>query len=331
MDDLELEQLYGQIFEAEDLCEAGAYDNAIQLCDGVLREWADSDDADAFEAIAAALHCRGRSLGGLGRFEEELRAYEDIVGRFESQESDTTLMFVSEARFNAAVATGEMGLIDESIRRYTAFIDRYQAYTEPNIQEQVMRAHYNRAVTLKFSDRGEEALARFGELVSRYGESEEPEYEATVVRSLISKAALEASLGQHRAAIESATSGIERCDERLVEERVHCHLIMAAAHLLSNDKVSGEKQVVVLLELLPAVQSLAVAEHLKLILHPVAGIIGLDRTLELVRNSPAAEILAADVQTLQASLSRESDRLQGIEEMAKSIATDLAWIDRPSQ
>lgn len=331
MDDLEREHVYGQIFDAEDLCDVGAYDHAIKLCDEVLSEWGASEDEEVFEAIAGALHCRGRSLGGLGRFEEELLAYEEIVRRFGSEESASTVVQVAEARFNAAVVTGEMGLMDESIRRYASFIDHYQAYGEPDIQEQVIRAHYNWAVTLKFSQRGEEALSRFGELVRRYGQSDEPEYEVTVVRSLVSKAGLELVSGRHGAAIESATSGIEKCEAHLLEERFHCHLILAAAHLLSGDTVSGEKQVAVLLGLLPEIEGLPSAESFSFMLRDMAVVIGSDRTLELIQNSPATEILAPVVRKLQNSLRRESDPLQGIEEMAKTLVTDLAWFDRPDK
>lgn len=331
MDDLEREHVYGQIFDAEDLCDVGAYDHAIKLCDEVLSEWGASGDEEVSEAIAGALHCRGRSLGGLGRFEEELLAYDEIVRRFGSEESASTVVQVAEARFNAAVVTGEMGLVDESIRRYASFIDQYQAYSEPDIQEQVVRAHYNWAVALKFSQREEEALARFGELVSRYGQSEEPEYEVTVVRALVSKAGLELVSGRHRAAIESATLGIAKCDEHLLEERFHCHLILAAAYLLSGDTVSGEKQVAVLLDLLPGIEGLPLAENFSFMLRDMAVVIGSDRTLELIRNSPATEILAPVARKLQISLRREADRLQGIEEMAKTLVTDLAWFDGPGK
>ena len=331
MGDLEIEHIYGQIFDAEDLCDVGAYDHAIELCDEVLSEWGESEDEEVFEAIAGALHCRGRSLGGLGRFEEELLAYDEIVRRFGSEESASTVAQVAEARFNAAVVTGEMGLVDESIRRNASFVDSYQAYSEPDIQEQVIRAHYNWAVTLKFSQRGEEALSRFGELVNRYGQSEEPEYEVTVIRSLVSKSGLELVSGRHRAAIESATSAIKKCDAHLLEERFHCHLTLAAAYLLSGDTVSAEKQVAVLLDLLPDVERIPVAQNIGFMLRDMAVVIGSDRTLELIWNSSATEILAPVVRKLQDSLRRESDRLQGIEEMAKTLVTDLAWFDRPDK
>ena len=328
MDDRELEHVYGQIFDAEDLCDVGAYDHAIKLCDEVLSEWGASEDEEVFEAIAGAMHCRGKSLGGLGRFEEELLAYEEIVRRFGSEELASTVVQVAEARFNAAVVTGEMGLVDEAIGRYASFVDRYQAYSEPDIQEQVIRAHYNWAVTLKFAQRGEEALSRFGELLSRYGQSEEPEHAVTVVRSLVSKAGLELVSGRHGAAIESATSGIEKCEAHLLEERFHCHLILAAAYFLSSDTVSGEKQVAVLLDLLPEIEGLPLAENFRFMLRDLALIIGSDRTLELIRNSSATEILVPVAQQLQNSLRGESDRLQGIEELAKTLVTDLAWFDR---
>ena len=331
MDDLTLDHIYGQIFDAEDLCDVGAYDHAIELCDEVLSAWGDSDHEEVFEAIAGALQCRGRSLGGLGRFEEELPAYDEIVRRFGSNASGPTVVQVAEARFNAAVVTTELGLLDESIRRYASFVDRYQASSDPDIRSQVIRAHYNWAVTLKFSQREEEALSRFNELVTRYGKSDEPEYEATVVRALVSKAGLELLAGRHGAAIESAMSGIEKCDAYLSEEQFHCHLILAGAYLLSKDLVSGEKQIAALLDLLPEIEKLPVAENFSFVLRDMAAVIGSDRALELIRNSPATEILAPVVQTLHSRVGRESDRLQSIEETAKTLVTDLAWFDRPDQ
>ena len=55
MDDLEREHVYGQIFDAEDLCDVGAYDHAIKLCDEVLSEWGASEDEEVFEAILLAV------------------------------------------------------------------------------------------------------------------------------------------------------------------------------------------------------------------------------------------------------------------------------------
>ena len=331
MDDLDLDHIYGQLFDAEDLCEVGACDLAIKLCDQVLSEWGASDHEEVFEAIAGALQCRGRSLGRLGRFEEELAAYDEIVKRFGSKDSGPTVVQVAEARFNAAVVTAEMGLLDESIRRYDSFVDRYQASSDHEIESQVIRAHYNRAVALKFSQRGEEALFRFDELVTRYGKSEEPEYGATVVRALASKAGLELLAGRHGAAIESAMSGIEKCDAYLSEERFHCHLVLASAYLLSKDLVSGEKQIAVLLDLLPEIERRPVAQNFSFVLRDMAAVIGSDRTLELIKNSPATEILAPVVRTLHNRVDQESDRLQSIEETAKTLGTDLAWFDRSDQ
>ena len=131
MDDHELEWVFGQIFDAEDLCEVGAYEDAIALCDEILETCGERDDEDLPEAVAHALLCRGRSFAALERFEDELWCYSELVKRFESDESGIMAPLVAEAQFNAAVVTGQMGYTEESIGKYAAFIDRYKWREEP--------------------------------------------------------------------------------------------------------------------------------------------------------------------------------------------------------
>ncbi len=329
MDDLQLDYIAGQLFDAEDLYYVGAYEDAIEICDDILEEWGVPDDEDVMQTIALVMLCRGKSLGGLERFDEELLAYEEIATRFDGDESPDLLPPIAEAQFNAAVVTGQMGLAEKSIEMYASFIRCYQGSTEPEIQEQVIRARFNRAITLRHTGRAEEALSHLNELVARYGAaSEEPEYYETVAGALASKAALELCMGQHAAAIESAILGVEKCGAYLPLERFHCHLVLASAYLISRDIVSGEERIASMLDLLPKVDGLPTAMSFSSTLRDMAMVVGRDRILELIQRSPSAEILSSLVETLKWEIQRESGKLKGIEEAAKEFQGDFAWLDR---
>ena len=324
MDDQQLEWVFGQLFDAEDLCEVGAYEDAIALCDEILETWGERDDEDLPEAIAHALLCRGRSFAALERFEDELWCYSELVKRFGSDDSGIMAPLVAEAQFNAAVVTGQMGYTKESIGKYTAFIDRYKWREEPQIQDQVIRAQFNWAVTLAHSDRRKEALAQLSKLVAHYGTSDEPQFDITVIRALISKAGLELCMGQTKAAIESAILGVEKCDTHFLAERFHCHLVLATAYLISQEIKSGEEHVASLLDLLPEIEEFPPAANFQFTLRDMALIIGRDRILELIQRSPSAAILAPVVDTLKQKVRHESERLKSIKEMAEDLETDFA-------
>ena len=324
MDDHELEWAFGQIFDAEDLCEVGAYEDAIALCDEVLETCGECDDEDVHEAIAHALLCRGRSFAALERFEDELWCYSELLKRFESDGPAIIDPLVAEAQFNAAVVTGQMGYTEESIGKYAAFIDRYKWHEQPQIQDQVIRAQFNWAVTLAHSDRRKEALSQLNKLIVRYGDSSEPQYDITVIRALISKAGLELCMGQTKTAIASASLGVEKCDTSYSAERFHCHLVLATAYLISQEIESGEKHVASLLDLLPEIEDFPPAANFQFSLRDMAMIIGRDRILELIQRSPSAAILAPLVDTLKQKVRNDSERLKGIQEMAEDLETDFA-------
>ncbi len=328
MDNDRLESVLGTMFDAEDLCEIGAYEESIALCDEILAECLQSEDPDTSGAVAETMLLRGTALAGMERYEEELREYEEVARRFESDESPDLSALVARARFNAAVVTGQLGRIDESSARYASFIERYQGDRQLEILEQVARALLNWAITLLHSSSENEALALLDDLIMRYGESDAPEFYVTVVRALASKAALELQLGQAAAAIESASRGVAKCGPEIPVERFHCHVVLTTAHLVAKDTPSGVRQIESILEFLPDLDGHPCAEGFGFMLRTMAETIGRDRTLDIVRASPSAEMLSPLIETLKSEIRRESETLKSIEEMAKDLQGDFARFGR---
>ena len=326
VDDLDLSLVYGQLFSAQGLCERGEYEAAVELCDGILDEWGGSSDEDISPAIAEALLCRGRSLAGLNRFAEELIAYVDLKARFGLDDSPDLLPLVAEARFNTAVAVGQMGSDEKSIGMYGSFIDRYQHDRTFGVQDLVIRARYNRAITIHYSQKLADAIPHLDQILVLYGESDDPEHDGTVVRTLLSKASLELLLERPTDAIKSAKLFLRKNGTMLPDKRLHCHLVLAGAHVISKDLVSTEKHIAQALELLPEVERLPRVENFSTMLRSIAVIVGFDRTLEFILQSKAAEMLSPTADRLKQEMHRRSDRMTRIKETTEGLRTDASFL-----
>lgn len=328
MNDHQFDEILGLLYVAEELCDSTEYEEAINACNVVVRDFANFDDPDIPEVIAAALLCKGRALAGLELFEDELQAYNEIVRRFKASDSGEVRSKVARALFNTAVATGQMGREEESLSQYASFVARYESDQDPDIQEQVARALLNTAITLRHSPRESEALAVFEAVIAGFGAINSPEISSTVVRALTSKAGLELCLEQPEAAIESASRALARCDAELRTERFHCHLALAVAHFITKDKASGENEIISALAVLPELAEPAHALHFSYTLRTVAEVLGRRHTLNLIQRSPSASILSSVANELEHELERETKSLRGLEDVARDLQQDFANSDR---
>ena len=313
---------------AEDLCEAGDHEDAIRICSEIEMLCRGEGDPDVAEVVAETLLCRGNALAGLERFEEERLVYAEIARRFESDDSPRLTPLVARARLNAAVASCCIGRDDEALFEYAKFIARYRTSQSPEVQKQVARAMLNRAIILKHAPHSDDAHSQFEELVALFGSSEDPEIRATVAFALASKAELELRARRPKQAIESASRGLALCDTEFLLERFHCHLVRWGAHMISKDTVSGEREVVRILDMLPEITDPSCVERFGFMLHGVAEVIGRGRARRLIQKSRSARILAPLAKTLKREIDWESETLQGIEEVAEDLRADFANLNR---
>ena len=337
MDDERFRGVVEILFDAEDLCDDGYYDDAIDLCDQVV-EACDEDgigDPKLPEVIAGALLCRATSEAGLECFDDEMTTYDEIVGRFEFNETPAVIRHVARARSSAAVATGRKGLVYECMTKYAAFVDRYQANEDPEIVALVARARFNRARALKDSPRREEALFELDALILRYSDSKGWDINVTVAVALSTKAGLELEMNRPVDAIDSARRGLEVSGPELPQNRLHCHVVLAVAHLMAGDTDASEREAASILNILPEACAPDDSRNLRFIvvtLQLIGEAIGTDRILDLIQRSPSLEMISSFLMRSLDEPSQDHSRGAGatgeILQLATDLQTELAYRDR---
>ena len=135
--------------------------------------------------VAWALLNKATALGTLGRTQESLGTYDDLLRRF--------------AGLRGA-ATG--GLIRPGWLKGT----QPAAPTDPDVREQVAWALFNKGVTLGGLGRTQEALRTYKELLARFSESRESDVREQVSRAMLNTGVLEATV-QERMARAPASQG----------------------------------------------------------------------------------------------------------------------------
>jgi tetratricopeptide (TPR) repeat protein len=90
--------------------------------------------------FARALFNKGITLGALGRSEDAIAAYDDVVGRFGLATEAPLREQVAMALVNKGVTLGALGRSEDAIAAYDDVVDRFGLATEAPLREQVAMA-----------------------------------------------------------------------------------------------------------------------------------------------------------------------------------------------
>ena len=101
------------------------------------------------EPIARALVNKGFTLGALGRSEDAIAVYDDLLGRFGAATEPPLREQVAKALFNKGVRLGALGRSEEEIAVYDDLLARFGAATEPALREIVAEAKKLKAKLVK--------------------------------------------------------------------------------------------------------------------------------------------------------------------------------------
>lgn len=148
------------------------------------------------EAEAWDLYADGYRLGRLGRNEEAIAAYGELVSRFSNAEELEIRESVARALVNKGYALGALSRSEDAISVYDEVVSRFGDAEELGLREQVGWALFNKAVRLGTLGRNRDEISVYDEIVSRFGGAEELELREPVGRALINKGGRLGQLGQ---------------------------------------------------------------------------------------------------------------------------------------
>ncbi|MBI2303537.1 MAG: tetratricopeptide repeat protein [Chloroflexi bacterium] len=150
-----------------------------------------------------ALVNKGVALGQLGRSQEEVAVYDEVVRRFGEDSAPALREPVAKALFNKGVALGQLGRSEEAVAVYDEVVRRFGEDSAPALREPVAKALFNKGVRLGQLGRSQEAVAVYDEVVRRFGEDSAPALREQVAQALFNKGVRLGQLGRSQEAVAS--------------------------------------------------------------------------------------------------------------------------------
>ncbi|MDB5763226.1 MAG: tol-pal system protein YbgF [Herminiimonas sp.] len=114
----------------------GNLQNALASFESAIRKAGNSPPAE----LAEYLFGRAFLLGTLGKIEEEIAGYNEIVQRFGADTTPGVREQVTRGMNNKGFRLGQQGKADEEIAVYNEIVQRFGADTTPGVREQVALA-----------------------------------------------------------------------------------------------------------------------------------------------------------------------------------------------
>jgi tetratricopeptide (TPR) repeat protein len=162
---------------------------------------------------AFTLFKKAVALGQVGRTQEAIRVYDEVVERF-GQSADLILREQAvQALYNKGWTLVQMGRAGEAIRVYDEVLQRFGESAELTLQDQVAKALCNKGGTLKQMGNSEEAIRVFDDVVQRFGESADLPLQDHVAKALVNKGATLGQMDNSEEAIRVADEVLERFGE----------------------------------------------------------------------------------------------------------------------
>ena len=182
-----------------------------------------SRTVEAELSSAQALVGKGFRLGALGRSEEAIAVYDEVIGRFGATSDPALRQQVAKALVNKGFRLGLLGRSEEAITVYDNVVDRFGTTSELALREQVARALVNKGARLGVLGRSEEAITVYDNVVSRFETASDSALRERVARALVNKGGRLSVLGRSAEAIkvyEDAVGRFGTANEPAIREQV---------------------------------------------------------------------------------------------------------------
>ncbi len=126
----------------------------------------------------------------LGRSEQEIEAYNELVGRFKSSKETEIQVLVAKTLLNKGITLREQEQFDKAIIVYDDLIEKFKASDEPVIQETVARALLNKGFAFGQQGQFDKAIIVYDGLIDQFKASEVPVIQEHVLSAMANAAEL---------------------------------------------------------------------------------------------------------------------------------------------
>ena len=188
--------------------------------------------ADRFELMrdeprrllqATALFNKAITLAQLGRHEEEIAVYEDVIARIGTATELPLREQLAKALLNKGITLGQLRRGEEEIAVYEDVIARFGTATELPLCEQVAMALVNKGIALGQLDRRKEEITVYEDVIARFGTATELPLREQVAKALVNKGVVLGQFGRREEEItvyEDVIARFGTTTELLLREQV---------------------------------------------------------------------------------------------------------------
>ena len=314
---------------------------AQTVFEDVVRRFSANDAPKVTLAVATALLNKGVMLGQLGRWKDALEAYDEVVERFSGSDMPGVVEQVTRAMANKGITLVEQGRSLEAHSVCDGLITRFGPGDTAAVTAQIATAFVTKGVALMQLDRLAEALKIYDEVDRRFRSSEATEIVVHVAGALLNKGFALWRLNRLADALETYDYMVGRfaeCNVREVAIQVATALANKAVMLDRLTQTRTQEQADLLARfgneaaceralsaLLSSLESggLVSAEAARAVT-TFSALLASDRALDMIRASPASDVLLPLVTALEQELGRKPRVAREVEEVADDIRKEFA-------
>lgn len=168
---------------------------AEKVCGECRRRFGASGDDRVLVCVAGAMEMRGEALSRLGRNDEALECFEEVVGRFGDRNEWPFVSVALQARLDRGVLSSRLGRPEEAARDADRVLERTAGEDLPTWRRQFTEASFLKAAALRNREGADdrslaEAVALCDRVVDRLREASDPRSPRRVVDALLLKSDL---------------------------------------------------------------------------------------------------------------------------------------------
>ena len=313
--------------EARALAAERRAEDALAICNMLARRFADSENPIAVRILPTALALQGAILNNLDRLEDALAVLDLVVERFGDSRTPTTRRAVATALVNKALALVMLNRPKDALAVCGQVVAHCEAGKTPKLNEFVAQALVLKGIALGVLKRPKDVLAACDEVVRRFGASETPILSEWVAMAFMNKLAALKTLNRPREALAAYDDVVGRF-ARLEFPHAQVGVVVAealleraTATLATGDRHACERDIQEALSRLgdkTPLSRLSTGTLMELSVD-----IGPRRMSELIRESPAQDLLLPLTTALERELGNEPRVAREVEEVAQDIQRQL--------
>lgn len=145
---------------------------------------------DVKEQDAISIFNKGALLNQLGRFEEAIEVYDELLEKFQHSKEVGVQEQVKKSLVNKGDALGKLNRLEEKIAVFSEVFNRFKDNKDHSTQELVARVLLDKGINLGQLNRPEEELAAYEEVFERFKDSKESVIVEQVAKALYNKGRL---------------------------------------------------------------------------------------------------------------------------------------------